>query len=658
MWGEKRGAGHRQHAPVNPVTGMPNECDAAADRTYDEVESPLVDSATSADADRAFTTSNGSIDEVVERLRSLLDSRLLSIVVLVLLSFAVIARESFVAFLIVLVVGYMLTDRFLTVRRAVTLGGSAWFIVIFLGDLLTARVRPLFVDIDYLFMFCGFLLALAVCGVFFAGRALYYVGYDRGQAVADRVRPLFVDIDYLFMFCGFLLALAVCGVFFAGRALYYVGYDRGQAVADRVIADHLVDRMIEHPQDVDNLDGTYLEVEGAISRVRDRERQVADALRDEARRKDDLVTYLAHDLKTPLASVVGYLSLLQEAPDLPVEQRLRFTGIALDKAHRLDALIEEFFDITRFDFHDIVLTRGYVDLSLLLAQVADEFYPALAEQGKHVEVDAPLNLTVLVDGDKMARVFNNVMKNAIAYSYEGSAIRERQVADALRDEARRKDDLVTYLAHDLKTPLASVVGYLSLLQEAPDLPVEQRLRFTGIALDKAHRLDALIEEFFDITRFDFHDIVLTRGYVDLSLLLAQVADEFYPALAEQGKHVEVDAPLNLTVLVDGDKMARVFNNVMKNAIAYSYEGSAIRIRASRTDESVTVCFENQGDPIPAAKLATIFEKFYRLDAARATNRGGAGLGLAIAKEIVTAHGGSISCESTPERTVFTIVLPA
>ncbi|MFR3451792.1 MAG: ATP-binding protein [Collinsella sp.] len=118
--------------------------------------------------------------------------------------------------------------------------------------------------------------------------------------------------------------------------------------------------------------------------------------------------------------------------------------------------------------------------------------------------------------------------------------------------------------------------------------------------------------------------MLTRGYVDLSLLLAQVADEFYPTLAEQGKHVEVDAPLNLTVLVDGDKMARVFNNVMKNAIAYSYEGSTIHIEAVRGEGSVTVRFENQGDPIPAAKLGTIFEKFYRLDAARATNRGGAG----------------------------------
>ena len=397
------------------------------------------------------------MDELLAKMRNILDSRLLSIVVLVLISFSVVAGENFPAFLIVVVVGYMLIDRFITARRAVALGGLAWFIVLFLGRLFTMG----------------------------AGR-------------------LFIDLDYLFMFCGFLLALAVCGVFFAGRAMYYMGYDRGQALADRAIAAHLVDRLIEHPENVANLDGTFLEVEGAINRVRNR---------------------------------------------------------------------------------------------------------------------------------------------------------ERQVADALRDEARRKDDLVTYLAHDLKTPLASVVGYLSLLEEAPDLPVEQRARFTGIALDKAHRLDALIEEFFDITRFDFHDIVLTRGYVDLALLLAQVADEFYPILTEQGKSVEVEATASLIVLIDGDKMARVFNNVMKNAIAYSYEGSTIRIFAEQTSDSVVVRFENQGDPIPAPKLGMIFEKFYRLDAARATNRGGAGLGLAIAKEIVSAHGGTISCASTPEATVFTIELP-
>ena len=208
-----------------------------------------------------------------------------------------------------------------------------------------------------------------------------------------------------------------------------------------------------------------------------------------------------------------------------------------------------------------------------------------------------------------------------------------------------------------------MVGYLSLLQEAPDLPVEQRVRFTGVALDKAHRLDALIEEFFDITRFDFHDIVLTRGYVDLGLMLAQVADEFYPILSDQRKDASIEVEPGLTVLVDGDKMARVFNNIMKNAIAYSYEGSTIRVSADREQDAATgaacvrIRFENQGDPIPAPKLKVIFEKFYRLDAARATNRGGAGLGLAIAKEIVNAHGGAIECISTPEHTVFTITLP-
>lgn len=475
--------------PVNPMTGAPNtrtgnvaDVAASLDATPTGSSTPSPKDAPRADegsfgahvasmppasavrnstsspvGDRTFTTSNDSMDELLAKMRNILDSRLLSIVVLVLISFSVVAGENFPAFLIVVVVGYMLIDRFITARRAVTLGGLAWFIVLFLGRLFTMG----------------------------AGR-------------------LFIDLDYLFMFCGFLLALAVCGVFFAGRAMYYMGYDRGQALADRAIAAHLVDRLIEHPENVANLDGTFLEVEGAINRVRNR---------------------------------------------------------------------------------------------------------------------------------------------------------ERQVADALRDEARRKDDLVTYLAHDLKTPLASVVGYLSLLEEAPDLPVEQRARFTGIALDKAHRLDALIEEFFDITRFDFHDIVLTRGYVDLALLLAQVADEFYPILTEQGKSVEVEATASLIVLIDGDKMARVFNNVMKNAIAYSYEGSTIRIFAEQTSDSVVVRFENQGDPIPAPKLGMIFEKFYRLDAARATNRGGAGLGLAIAKEIVSAHGGTISCASTPEATVFTIELP-
>lgn len=399
-------------------------------------------------------------DRLFEYVRAVVDNRALATVLLFLLSLLLIGIDNIAGILTVLLAGFLLIDRFEIVRRCMVIGGAAWAMTLAIG-------------------------AMALGGI---------------------EGPVLFDAGFVFNMLGFVLALAACVLFLCGRALYYQGYEQGEQHADCVLAARIQDRLIDHPDTWDNIDGDFLEVEGALNRVRDR---------------------------------------------------------------------------------------------------------------------------------------------------------ERKVQQALRDESHRKDDLVTYLAHDLRTPLASVAGYLSLLQEAPELPVEQRAHFTGVALDKAHRLDALIEEFFDITRFDFHDIVLTRGYGDLGLLLAQVADEFYPILNEQHKEAQVDIHEDLTVLVDGDKMARVFNNIMKNAVAYSYEGSTITIEAGRQDDGgVRVRFINQGDPIPAAKLKVIFEKFYRLDAARATNRGGAGLGLAIAKEIIAAHGGTVACESTPEHTIFTIELPA
>lgn len=445
-------------APVNPMTGRPNEIADARGLEYaDRVVQGEASDAARHSADPA-TDPETSWATVLGRLRAVVDSRWVSTVVLGALCFAVLGMENIIVLAAVFFIGYVLIERFLEVRRAITMGGTIWLAVLFMGGVATAQAPQ-----------------------------------------------LYVSIDYIFVFCGFLLALAVCAALFSARSAYAHGCARGREEADGAIARHMVDRLIEHPDNWDDLDSDYLEVESALNRVRER---------------------------------------------------------------------------------------------------------------------------------------------------------ERLAAQALRDESSRKDDLVTYLAHDLKTPLASVVGYLSLLHEAPDLPEEQRVRFTGVALEKAHRLDSLIEEFFDITRFDFHDIVLTRGYVDLGLMLGQVAEEFYPQLSDQRKRAVVDVPEGLVALVDGDKMARVFNNVMKNTIAYSYDGTAIRIEAETTPAGVRIRFINQGDPIPEAKLRVIFEKFYRLDAARSTNRGGAGLGLAIAREIVAAHGGTIGCTSTPEFTTFTIDLPA
>jgi two-component system, OmpR family, sensor histidine kinase VanS len=234
---------------------------------------------------------------------------------------------------------------------------------------------------------------------------------------------------------------------------------------------------------------------------------------------------------------------------------------------------------------------------------------------------------------------------------------EKQKKAALEAE-RRKNDLVVYLAHDIKTPLTSVIGYLSLLDEAPDMPPEQKAKYVGITLEKAYRLEQLINEFFEITRFNLQTIVLNKEKINLLFMLQQMADEFYPMLTPaQEKQVSVNVPDGLILWGDADKLARVFNNILKNALAYSYENSVIDISAQEEDKNIVITFTNHGDPIPQEKLETIFEKFFRLDTSRSSNTGGAGLGLAIAKEIVNAHGGNIFVQSNTEKTVFTVVLP-
>lgn len=230
--------------------------------------------------------------------------------------------------------------------------------------------------------------------------------------------------------------------------------------------------------------------------------------------------------------------------------------------------------------------------------------------------------------------------------------------ERLRAESVRKNELVAYLAHDLKTPLTSVIGYLSLLKEAPDMPVEQRAKYTGIALEKALRLESLINEFFDITRYNLQEIVLEEETFDLGFLLMQMADEFYPVLEQHGKSISIHADEDLPVTADSAKLARVFNNILKNAVSYSYDNTEIEIYAEKQENTIHVSISNFGKTIPKQKLDMIFEKFYRLDEARSTNTGGAGLGLAIAKEIVVAHGGTISVTSANQVTTFTIELPA
>lgn len=233
---------------------------------------------------------------------------------------------------------------------------------------------------------------------------------------------------------------------------------------------------------------------------------------------------------------------------------------------------------------------------------------------------------------------------------------KRQEQEAQEAE-KRKNDLIVFLAHDLKTPLTSVVAYLSMLDSYKELPEEERERYTHIALEKSIRLGELINEFFEITKFNLQEIILEPVELNLTMMLEQVADEFYGVF--QGKNLicEVEAEENLMVYGDADKLARVFDNILRNAVSYCKADSRIRISAVRTENANVIVFSNQGEQIPAEKLDTIFEKFYRLDEARHSETGGAGLGLAIAKEIVELHGGTICAESDVEETRFIVTLP-
>ena len=247
------------------------------------------------------------------------------------------------------------------------------------------------------------------------------------------------------------------------------------------------------------------------------------------------------------------------------------------------------------------------------------------------------------------------------FEWELNQIRQEVVLSQhqAKEAEQRKNDLIVYLAHDLKTPLTSVIGYLTLLRDEQEISSELRKHYLSISLDKAERLEELINEFFEIARFNLSNIELMPTKVHLKMMLEQLSYEFLTLLSSKQLTLESELEADLSIRFDVDKMQRVFDNLLQNAINYSYEGAVIKLSA-KTDQDkkrVKIIFSNQGPTIPPEKLSRIFEQFFRLDTARQTNRGGAGLGLAIAKQIIELHAGQLTAQSKDEETSFTIDLP-
>lgn len=220
-----------------------------------------------------------------------------------------------------------------------------------------------------------------------------------------------------------------------------------------------------------------------------------------------------------------------------------------------------------------------------------------------------------------------------------------------------KDQLVVNLAHDLRTPLTSVVGYLDLILQDDQMTDEQKQHYTNIAYIKSKRLEKLIDELFEITKVNYGKQKLHQTPIDISQLLLQVSEELYPIIEINNLTSRLDIDPHLNTIGDGELLARVFENLMSNAVRYGNEGLFIDISGKLEGDTVVVQVTNYGNPISPSDLPFIFDMFYTSDQSRTHQGGSTGLGLFIAKNIIEQHGGTITAESSLVCTTFEVRLP-
>ncbi|MDF2937365.1 MAG: histidine kinase [Paenibacillaceae bacterium] len=220
-----------------------------------------------------------------------------------------------------------------------------------------------------------------------------------------------------------------------------------------------------------------------------------------------------------------------------------------------------------------------------------------------------------------------------------------------------KDQLVLNLAHDLRTPLTSVLGYLDFILQDDQLSAEQVKHYMTIAYTKSRRLEKLIDELFEITRMNYGMLTLEKKKIDLSELLTQLSEEMYPVFEKNQLVARLAVPEDLEIWGDGELLARVFENLLMNAARYGKDGQFVDIGCKIEGEEAVVQVVNYGGAIPPEELPHLFDMFYTGDKARTHQGGSTGLGLFIAKNIVEQHDGMISAESSVIRTVFEVRLP-
>lgn len=331
------------------------------------------------------------------------------------------------------------------------------------------------------------------------------------------------------------------------------------------------------------------------------------------------------------------------------------TNVSLIATYMNNAGIDNFFISILVSF-DVVVILMYVLFGILvftvtfmiLQEKSLRYITKISDAMQNIS-EGDLNVTVEVEGDdefsSMAANLNKMVEDL------------KELMDKERESERTKNELITNVAHDLRTPLTSIIGYLELLSGDVKLEPEIQKKYINIAYVKTKRLEKLIEDLFGFTKMNYGKLSMHVGQVDVVKLLSQLLEEFYPSFVDKNLSYELQSNVPVKVITaDGNLLARLFDNLINNAIKYGADGKRIMVKLHADDEIVTVSVINYGYVIPADELPLIFNKFYRVEQSRSTNTGGTGLGLAISKNIVDMHGGTITVTSDLSGTVFTVKL--
>ncbi len=310
---------------------------------------------------------------------------------------------------------------------------------------------------------------------------------------------------------------------------------------------------------------------------------------------------------------------------------------AIEKQHTAVVLLYLILGILLFSVTFMILQEPYI-----------RYISKISEAVKNIS-EGDLNTVIDVIGDDEF--------SGMAANLNRMAADIKQLMEKERESERTKNELITNVAHDLRTPLTSIIGYLELLTNNQQIPADMQHKYIEIAYGKSRRLQKLIEDLFGFTKLNYGKIAMHVGQIDIVKLLGQLVEEAYPNFVEKGLSYDLQSNVPAKIInADGNLLARLFDNLIGNAIKYGADGKRVLVKIHAESETVTVSVTNYGYVIPADELPLIFNKFYRVEHSRSSSTGGTGLGLAIAKEIVDMHGGTISVASDLNGTVFTVKL--